>query len=232
MRTALFSAAALLSASTAIAGTSPPEPRNGTVLLPPVGERLHAAAGDALAESKPVIFSTGAALVEPVTAPAKVEAGLVLPVGAPMYEIGTSKAFKACAIGVQVRGWEPCLIDDDGDGTFDRMARNDIAKAYPLPARAAYKRLSMVDRPTTAGLRRVIVYQGAASDSLRLSYREFVDNLARDAFTEELTIPLAAGFPQQFAAKGITFTLYGLSPLGIDYQIDSVRQDGSWGGVR
>lgn len=131
----------------------------------------------------------------------------------PMISVDTRARFKACV------AFGPCAIDDDGDGTFDRLAADDFARAFRLRVSVPYRRETVTSN-VRAGVRQVILYHGASGDTLRLSYREFTtDDMARPAFTEELSIPLTRQFPQLVAVKGIRLRIHGIDGLGLRYEV-------------
>lgn len=128
----------------------------------------------------------------------------------------SSKAKFACTD----LGSGPCGLDDDADDTFDRMAQDELSMALKLKKPVPYKTRrdsKVVDDPEN--FRQVILYQGATSDTLRLSYREFVKDMARPAFTEELSIPITKSFPQLIAVKDITLRILNIDGLGLRYEL-------------
>lgn len=135
----------------------------------------------------------------------------------PLTEVSSKAKFKACA---GIGGSGACGLDDDGDGIFDRMARDDISMALRLkkPVRYVTRRETTVQADKD-NFRQVILYTGATGDTLRLSYREFVKDMARAAFTEELTIPLTRTFPQMVAVKDVQFRIHGIDGMGLRYEI-------------
>jgi hypothetical protein len=137
---------------------------------------------------------------------------LVVEPGTPMFPVSTKAKFKACVTA------GPCGLDDDGDGVFDRMAADDFKAALKLKVKVPYrtKRLT-VDNPDS--LRQTIIYSGATGDTLRLSYREFSNNMARPAFTEELTIPISKTYPQDVAVKLVKLRIHSIDGLGMRYEI-------------
>lgn len=66
-----------------------------------------------------------------------------------------------------------------------------------------------------------IVYQGAASGVLRLLYREYVDDLAREAFSQELTYDYNPDDPEplEIAVKGARITVLSAGNSGIKYKV-------------
>lgn len=137
---------------------------------------------------------------------------LVVPANTPLSRVASKAKLKACIEN------GPCGLDDDGDGAFDRMAEDDISRALKLKTPIPYKKRRVtVNNPDS--LRQVIIYAGASSDSIRLSYREFSNDLARPAFTEDLLIPINKIFPQDVAVKAVKIRIHGIDGLGLRYEI-------------
>jgi hypothetical protein len=133
-----------------------------------------------------------------------------------LTQVESKAKFKACTR----QGNGPCGLDDDGDGVFDRMAQDDMSLAIKLkkPVRYTTRRQTSV-RDDPKNFKQILLYAGAAGDTLRLSYREFSNDMARPAFTEDLSIPLARNFPQMVAVKDIKLRLYGIDGMGLRYEI-------------
>lgn len=90
-----------------------------------------------------------------------------------------------------------CLRDTDGDGMFDRIAGgNLIATDFPpLPYRSDAV-------GTGTGFRKELLYQGVQGDTMRLSYREFANDMARPAFQQDLTYNLEKPGPMGLMGGG------------------------------
>jgi hypothetical protein len=98
------------------------------------------------------------------------------------------------------------------------MAQDFVTSALKLKVKVPYS-LKRIVVDTSESFKQVILYQGATSDTLRLSYREFKDNMARQAFTEELTIPLDKTFPQDIAVKAVKLRIHKINGLGMTYEV-------------
>jgi hypothetical protein len=68
--------------------------------------------------------------------------------------------------------------------------------------------------------RKEVVYQGAAGGVLRLLYREFVNDLARPAFSQELTYDIPDGGPLTVFVKGLKMTVHSAGNEGMAYTIE------------
>jgi hypothetical protein len=81
-----------------------------------------------------------------------------------------------------------------------------------------YERVK-VTRVDPANVRRQLLYQGKVGQELRLSYREFVGDMARPAFTQDLTFDLGEG--RTVGAKGARIEVIDASNVSIRYRVTS-----------
>lgn len=214
---------AILSSPVAVAQepSASPTYRDKVVISPAQGVKRSASAGEAIIEKQGIILASGAKLIDRATNPAKVSNLFDIPAGGEVRQEETRTAFKACWYGDRATVDSPCLIDDDGDGSFDRASSTPMSKAHPLPSPVRYERAEIITGPSSSILNRKILYQGADASALKLSYRELSNDYARPAFNEELSIPLGKEFPQKVAAKGVIITIFKIDGMGLTYQVDS-----------
>lgn len=191
-----------------------------------IGQTVTVTAGDVVISTRRYRRAPGAVIDSPAKPPPSLGYIRALPTGSSVYSIKTKRAFKACATVSLDNSGPPCLIDDDGDGTFDRIAASDLAGAKPMDTKVPYRK-QMVDVPNRGGLNRTIIFQGSDSNGLRFSYREFSNDFARPAFDQELSIPVTS-FPQQFAIKGLVFTAEKITSMGLTVRLDSVDPNKGW----
>lgn len=150
-----------------------------------------------------------------------------LPAGASLIII-RERRLKACRArnvtrlgGYSVGGWDDCLIDTNDDGRFDRVAFNEVAGARNIVPPLPYRRANVpVEGVGSASFRRTLTFLGRSGSDIRLSYREFSNDMARPAFTEDLTLPLPASFPETMTVKGLRLTVLGLDGSGLRYRLD------------
>ncbi len=69
----------------------------------------------------------------------------------------------------------------------------------------------------TNGFRREILYSGGSKGTLHLQYREFMNDLARPAFSQELSYDLADG--NEIGFKGARIRVLKLSNVGLRYVV-------------
>lgn len=178
-------------------------------------------AGDSILDTRNGRRADGAIIEIEFKSPPKIANAFHAQPGDQFFKVSSKAVLKACTVTLGPEGLPACFLDDDGDGKFDRVASNTVRKAYPVDAPVPYRRSIVTLPPATSGFTRTLLYQGATQEALKLSYREFKDDLARPAFEEDLTIPLSKEFPQQIAAKGAVFTIFKITGLGIEYKLDA-----------
>jgi hypothetical protein len=134
--------------------------------------------------------------------------------GEPLYQVQSKARYKACSQS------GPCALDDDGDGTFDRIALDDTVAALRLKAPVRYQIKDAVAPSSSGNFKQVVSYLGVSGDTLRFSYREFLNDMARPAFTEELTFPITKTYPQGVAFKDVKMTILGIDGMGLRYRLE------------
>lgn len=182
-------------------------PELGVVTTVSVGSQVHEYSNEVTTVRDAIIIDT------------EMRSGVVVaPAGTEFYPvraISDKVKFKAC---VDPESYSYCGFDDDGDGTFDRMQDTGVF-AKKLTAPVPYSAKKVTSKRSADSFKQVVLYQGATSDTLRLSYREFKNNIARDAFTQELTIPLDKTFPQDIAVKAVKLRIHKINGLGMTYEV-------------
>lgn len=115
-----------------------------------------------------------------------------------------------------------CFYDDDGDGNFDRLtARPGLIKykqTLAVPISYTHVESKIVTRLAGGSFKRELVYLGVSGQTLRVLYREFSDNLARPAFTQELTYPVT---PEKsaIAFRSLQIEVTKIQPTEVHYSV-------------
>lgn len=152
-------------------------------------------------------------------APMKIGLFGTIDAGTTLYRIKSKAAFKACAAKSG-----HCGLDDDGDGKFDRWADDDVSMALKLKVPVPYDAVKVPARGADA-FKQVVTYLGSAGGVLRMSYREFVNDMARPAFTEDYSFEIGASFPAPVAFRDVRMTVLGLGADGLRYRVESTGAD-------
>lgn len=111
-----------------------------------------------------------------------------------------------------------CFTDVDSDGDFDQadVETRNPNRNLPSSVKYTWDEVVITDLPFH---KTVLNYVGKDGPSLRLSYREFTDGMARPAFTEELAIPLSEDYPQAMVVKGVRFVIHKIDGEGVTYAV-------------
>lgn len=197
---------------------------------PDAGVETTVTVGTPLLEKFNMVTVTVPRLRDDLKVPLGIQGQIVVPSGA-QFRVVRDKPLKACTVAedsyvdhfIGPRG-ASCLQDTDGDGAFDKASAESVMfTTKKIQPPAPY---DLVDTPAAAGsdyFRQSLVYLGAAQGVLRLSYREFSHDMARPAFTEELSFPLEATYPQTIAWRETRITLLGVSNAGLRYRVESAQ---------
>ncbi len=109
-----------------------------------------------------------------------------------------------------------CVQDQDKDGTLDKAGRDpETGKKVDIP----YEKGEVHFDASSEGFRSELVYQGAAQGVLRLSYREFVNDMARPAFSQVITYELETSGSTTIAFQGLTLEILEAGNTGVHYRI-------------
>jgi hypothetical protein len=204
-----------------IAGPVQMQLKQGTT--PSTGVETVAAVGNPVFERFKYVAAPAYEITEPVVAQI-IFAHVDIPAGAKLLPIASGTKLKACYVlsaeAYIRKAYSGCLMDDDGDGTFDRVAGNEVQGGKKLPSPVPYHATDVALATSTQNFKQVVTYLGAANGTLHLSYREFMNDFARPAFTEEYTFPLGSSYPQPIAFKDVKLTVLGIDGAGIRYRVE------------
>jgi hypothetical protein len=107
-----------------------------------------------------------------------------------------------------------CFEDRQGQGAFRRAARDAITQQIvDVPYELDVEFINASDQ----GFRAELLYLGAGGNLLRFGYREFVDDMARPAFMQELTYDLRADAVTVIAFQDATLEILAASNTEIRY---------------
>ena len=203
------------------APTSAQEIRNS--VMPVIGVEAVASVGDTVYEKSHLSVLPAYTINESFTGKNVFATVTIFP-GDKFIKISSKSFLKACrSPSIEAfahKLYDACLYDDDGDGTFDRYGANEVQGGKKLPHPIAYKASEFI-QATSDSVKQVVIFLGSTKDSMRLSYREFINDMARPAFTEEYTFPLAATFPQPVAFKGVKLSVTQIDGEGLHYKVIS-----------
>jgi hypothetical protein len=113
----------------------------------------------------------------------------------------------------------PCVADTNGDGRFDQAS---TMNAYGMLVNrrdiepAAYR---ASDRSIQDGFKYELIYQGLDDGTLRIAYREFRDNLARPAFSQDLTYTLSPEGETEVRFRDVIMAVHSANNSQVDYTL-------------
>ena len=119
------------------------------------------------------------------------------------------------------RGGAVCLGDTDDDGKLDQsyvLTFNGVGVELDRIEPVAYE--LMEESIAGRGFKYELIYQGMANEVFRLSYREFKDDFARAAFTQDLTYTLDLdALPQPIAFRDLGIEVIEIERSSVRYRV-------------
>ena len=196
---------------------------------PEPGVEATVTVGSPLLERYNMIVVPGIQLETNVDVDLGIQGHIRISMGTPLTITSDSGKLRACTVAedtyiasVGGRHSASCLTDKDKDGRFDTVESAALfLTTKKLSPPAPYARQDVPENVGANNSRVTLVYLGAAAGVLRLSYREFANDMARPAFTEELSYPVGAAFPQTITWRDTKITLLGLSNDGLRYRVEA-----------
>jgi len=194
----------------------------GVTTFPSDGEQHHVRPGEAL------YTKYNYQAIEQATTQSRftLSSGALVFEGAQFYKMANGEWCQPGANG-------KCYADEDADGDFDKPGRDpESGKKTDIPYTT--HRIH-IDVPSD-GFRTELVYQGSGGGVLRLAYREFIDDMARPAFTQDLTYDLSPnGSTTMIAFQTLNVEVLEANNMGLRYVVHPVHeepgQSGGEGGV-
>lgn len=196
--------------------------------LPPLGKKITKDIGDSLYEKvRQFEFDTYSVTLNGDTE-AKLHDTTIKTNGDrssyPLYAWSSNK-LKAFCIGNVVIGFasverrNACLIDTDNDGYFDKAAYGNNDYLYPLQEKVRYTLTQTPPTLTQDSFRYIVLYQGKAGSSIKLSFREFKDDYARPAFTQDVQYDLNSKGDTEIGFKGMRMLVHTATNTSITYTV-------------
>ena len=114
-----------------------------------------------------------------------------------------------------------CFIDANNDGAFETVTVRPGAFWFEqqLSPTVAYTRQERMV-PRSGSYKSELLYQGTSRGSLRLAYREYIDDLARPAFSQDVTYDIA-GSPTMITFRTVRIEVLSADNNQIEYRVVS-----------
>lgn len=194
------------------------QPKYQTGAFPEVGVRTTKSVGKVMVEKYEYLAQKGATLMNAV-------AGSFwrrrdgLSVGTALVSAVSSGEEVFCQSPPRLGA--PCLKDTDGDGRFDRAftmnAYGFLIYEVNIPP-AAYR---IRDQSIKDGFRYELLYQGINNGVVRITYREYTENLARPAFRQDLTYTLESNGETRIRFRDVSAVIHMANNNQIEYTVES-----------
>lgn len=115
-----------------------------------------------------------------------------------------------------------CLADRNQDQRFEEWRAPEGPPARinwaPLKVAVSFSTGSKM-APTGNGYRYELLYQGLSGNVVRLLYREYVDDLIRPAFQQDLSYTLASSGPTEISFRGTKIVIESADNNRIRYEV-------------
>ena len=123
------------------------------------------------------------------------------------------------------KGIAGCVVDTDGDGTFDALAFPGYAVDSNLPSPVGYELKEQVTSEEVTDDRSYqvdVLYQGISKGEVKISYREFKGGISRPAFTQDITYELESDGSGVIAFRGLRIQIIKATRVDITYIVQKL----------
>lgn len=111
-----------------------------------------------------------------------------------------------------------CLVDVNNNNSFSHSAIKNESKLYPLNTPIKYKSIQDVDYNEDS-FKYQVLYQGKVANKIKISFREFKNDMARPAFTQDIEYELEGNKPTIIGFKGLRIEVKKATNLNITYSV-------------
>lgn len=113
---------------------------------------------------------------------------------------------------------ELCLIDINNNSIFTHYAIKNESKIYPLDTVIKYTAIQDINYNENS-FKYQALYQGKVGNTIKISFREFKDDMARPAFTQDIEYQLETNKPTIIGFKGLRIKVIKATNLNITYSV-------------
>jgi hypothetical protein len=222
-RCALVLWAALVLASCANVAPAPAERKTGRSIE--LGADATAAVGDVIYSEFDYMATGGAVMLQAVSKSIGLGGSVQVPAGAHLLSATVDGKPGHCttdltyhdAIAGPYRA--TCYLDGNGDSRFETLwvAPGAVGYTYDLEPPVPYRTTEITT--DASGYKYELLYQGLDGNTLRIGYREYIDNLARPAFAQELTYPMTPEAATQIRFKSVRIDVRSADASEITYRV-------------
>jgi hypothetical protein len=115
--------------------------------------------------------------------------------------------------------YEVCLFDSNNDGKFDKIAGkiNTLYADLDKPVSYTLKRTKATNNENS--FKYTALYQGKIANKIKISFREFTNNMARPAFTQNIEYELKNDGTAMVGFKGLRIKVLKATNIDITYKV-------------
>lgn len=135
-----------------------------------------------------------------------------------LYAWGKDKHKAFCALLIRANR-KVCLVDPEDSGYFNYAAYGNLDHLYKLGYSIKYETEKMLPRYDSKSFRYIALYQGYSDGTAKISFREFFDNTARPAFTQDISYQLNKKSDTIVGFKGLRIRIISADNTSITYEI-------------
>ncbi|WP_066219865.1 hypothetical protein [Aliarcobacter cryaerophilus] len=110
-----------------------------------------------------------------------------------------------------------CLLDTKNKSIFSHYIIKDSTEIFELENPFYYNQIS--DEVSQDSFRYIILYQGKIDNKIKISFREFKDDMARPAFTQDIEYQLSPNGTTTIGFKGLRINVIKATNVDITYSV-------------
>jgi len=125
-----------------------------------------------------------------------------------------------CTIRAKLdKDWKVCLTDKNNTGSFTHIGNYMYGNYYKLNQPSKYKITPSDPIFNNESFKYVALYQGKIGNKIRISFREFINNMARPAFTQDIEYELEKDGITIIGFKGLRIEIIKVTNMNITYKV-------------
>lgn len=112
-----------------------------------------------------------------------------------------------------------CLTDLNNDGNFTHFSAQGDVSFQKLDASVPYKTIPSFILLGQNSFKQIVLYQGRVGNKIKISFREFKDDIARPAFTQDIEYELEKDGTTVIGFKGLRVEVLKATNMDITYKV-------------
>lgn len=109
-----------------------------------------------------------------------------------------------------------CIVDKNNDNHFTHSGNYPDGELKKLEKDISYIKKPIIHPDS---FKYIALYQGKVGNKIKVSYREFIENMARPAFTQDIEYELNEGKPTTIGFKGLRIDIIEASNMNVKYKV-------------